>query len=87
MTKAGGRFAQPHGDQLRLGCSIEQFRRRRGLPSLANQRRLEAFENERLPHVLDRLPPAPDCLADLGIIPSRSVSVRLKQDRRSPKFF
>jgi hypothetical protein len=86
MAEAGGRFAQPHGNQLRLGRSIEQLRRRRGLPFLANQRRLEAFENERLPHILDRLPPAPYCLADLGVIPSLPVRVRLKQDRRPPKF-
>ena len=86
MTEAGGRLAQPHRDQLRLGRSIEQLRRRRDFPFLANQRRLEAFENECLPHILDRLPPAIDCLADLGVIPSRSMNVRLKQNRRPPKF-
>jgi hypothetical protein len=70
MAEAGGRFAQPHGDQLRLGNAVEQLGRRRHSPFLANQRHLEAFEDERLPHIFDSLSSAPNGLADLGVIPS-----------------
>jgi len=86
MTVAGGGLAQPQGDQLRLGRAVEPLRRWRGRPFLANQRRLEAFQDKCLPHVLDRPRPATDGFADLGVIPSRSVGVSLQQDRRPPQF-
>ena len=87
MAEAGGRLAQPLGDQFRLGRAIEQLRRRRCRPFLANQRSLEAFKDERLPHILDRLPPTSDRLTDFGIAPSRPVGVGFEQNRRPPQFF
>jgi hypothetical protein len=86
MTVAGGRLAQPHGDQFRLAGAVEQFRRRRRRPFLANQCPLEAFQDERLPHVLDGPRPAANRLADLGVIPRGPVGVGLEQDRRPPQF-
>jgi hypothetical protein len=86
MAEAGGRLAQPQSDQLRLGRAIEQLRRRRCRPFSANQRSLEAFHEERLPHVFDRPRSATDRLADLGVIPSRPVRVGFEQNRRPPQF-
>src|SRR5437879_5123498 len=86
MAIAGGWLAQPQGDQLRLGGTVEQLRRWRRRPFLANQRPLEAFEDEGLPHVLDRSRPATDRLADLRVIPRRPIGVGLEQDRRPPQF-
>lgn len=87
MAEAGGRLAQPQGDQFRLGSSVEQFRRWRRRPLLANQRPLEAFEDESLPHVLDRPRPTTDRLADPRVTPGRPVGVGLQQDRGPPQFF
>jgi hypothetical protein len=86
MAEAGGRLAQAQGDQFRLAGAVEQLRRRRRRPFLANQRCLEAFQDERLPHVLDRPRPAPDHFTDLGVSPSWPIGIGLEQDRRSPQF-
>jgi hypothetical protein len=86
MAEAGGRLAQPHGDQLRLGGAIEQLRRWRCRAFSANQRTLKAFQDECLPHVLNRPRSTTDRLADLGVIPRWPVGVDLEQDRRPPQF-
>jgi hypothetical protein len=85
LAEAGRRLAQAQGDQFRLGHAVEQLRRRRRCPFFTNQRPFETFQDEGLPHVLNRLSPAPNRLADFGVTPSRPTRVGLEQNRRSPE--
>ncbi len=84
MAEAGGRLAQAQGDQLGLGGTVESLRRRRCRPLLANQCPLEAFEDERLPHVFDRPRPTTNRLTDLRVIPRRPIDVGLEQNGCPP---
>ena len=80
------RLAQPHGNQFRLGGPVQQLGSGRRDPSLAHQGGLEAFQNELPPHILHGPNATAHGLADLFVIPTRTVHVRLEQDHRSPQF-
>jgi len=84
MTEADGRPAQPRRNQFRLGSSVEQLGRWRGRPLLALECLREAFQDERLPHVLDRPRAATHRLTELRVNPRWPVGVGLPQERRSP---
>src|SRR6516165_5649931 len=86
MAIAGWRFPQPQGDQSRLGGSVQQFGSGRRRPFLAHQGGLEAFQNELPPHVLHGPTATAHCLADLLVLPTRTVHVGFEQDHRSPQF-
>jgi hypothetical protein len=86
MAIAGWRLPQPQGDQFRLGGSVQQFGSGRRRPFLAHQGGLEAFQNELPAHVLHGPNSTAHGLADLVVIPARTVYVRLEQDHRSPQF-
>src|SRR4051794_12214473 len=85
MAIASWRLPQPQGDQFRLGGSVQQFGSGRRRPFLAHQGGLEALQDELPPHVLHGPNSTAHGLADLLVIPTRTVHVRLEQDDRSPQ--
>jgi hypothetical protein len=84
MSIACWRLSQSQGNQFCLGGSVQQLGSWRRRPFLAHQGGLEAFQDELPPHILHRPNTTPHRLADLPILPIRTVHVRLEQDRGPP---